>query len=113
MNLREPPTPMTFREAVEAAKIVIPHVPALAKHKTGLPLVKDLLVRLREDDPSQPFRLLSLMFHGTPEDVAHAADAIGPSGVPEGLVNGMKSNPLPDLIEAARLLGLTEERWNA
>lgn len=103
---------MSLREAIEAAKIVIPHVASLSRHKKGLPLVKDLLVRLVDDDPAQPFRLLSLMFHGTMEEVAHAAEEIGASGLPVALVNGMAANPLPDLVEAAWILGLTEERWD-
>lgn len=113
MNLREVPAPMSLREAVEAVKIVIPHAPSLSRHTKGLPLIKDLLSRLVEDDPAQPFRLLSLMFHGDMAEVARACEVIGPSGVPEALLNGMAANPLPDLIEAAWMLGLTEERWNA
>lgn len=112
MNLTEVPTPMSLREAVEAAKIILPHVGQLRQHRTGLPFVKDVIALLMDDAPSYPFRLLALMFHGSPEEVALALDAVGPSGLPTALVNGLAANPVPDLIEAARLFGLTEERWN-
>lgn len=113
MNIEQLPTPMTLREAVEAAKIITPHVAVLRQAPDGLGLVHRLFDCLLGDDPAQPFRLLSLAYHTTLEDVAASLSDKHPAAVIMALANGMRANPIPDLVNFARLIGLTSEAWDA
>lgn len=109
----EKPKPMTFREAVEAVNIIKPHIATLRSVGTGMQLAQRMLHGLSDDHPSQPFRLLSLMYHMTMEDLAAALEPEGGAGVVLVLLQGMLVNPIPDLVNFGKIMGLTEEAWNA
>ena len=105
-SLATEPTTMTIREAIEAAKIVIPHESALSDAQTGIDLVRRLIRELSKDFPAQPFRLAALMFHCSLEEVTEACHKAGGAGLPMALVLGLTANPLGDLLALGRTLGV-------
>jgi hypothetical protein len=100
------PSPMTVREAIEAAKIVIPHETGMMGAQTGLDLVRRVIRELGEDFPAQPFRLAALMYHCTLEEMTEACQQAGASGLPMALVTGLSVNSLGELLAFGRTLGL-------
>lgn len=104
------PTPMTVREAVEAAKIVIPHQSDLVGAGSGIDLVRRVIRSLSEDFPAQPFRLAALMYHCSLEDITEACQKAGGAGLPMALVTGLTVNNLMDLMAFGQTLGLVPPR---
>jgi hypothetical protein len=102
--------PMSLREAIECAKILVPHVAALRQSENGLDLV-DAVLHTVGKDPVDVLRILAYMEHRPIEAVALDYQTQGAEAMLRGLSEGMRVNPLPDLIEASFVLGLTNERW--
>lgn len=103
--------PMSIREAVECAKIFIPHIAVLRKSESGVKLMLNIYRELRAEHPVQVLRALALMEHRTPEQVAEDYHEKGAEAMVGAFARCLAVNPLPDLIQAAYLLGLTTERW--
>jgi len=106
------PAPMSVREAIEAAKIITPHLAVLRQAEGGFDLTHRLLDLLYGDHPAQPFRFLSLAHHMTMDDLAAALEPEGGRGVALALTQALVANPLPDLMNFAFLVGVSSEGWN-
>ena len=111
MSLENAPRPMTIREAVEAAKILIPHVVELRRAEGAMDLLHLVIERVSTDDPLQVMRFVALMYHMPVEEVVPLLADGGRYSLASALARGLATNPLPDLIEMARGLGLTREGW--
>lgn len=103
--------PMTVMEAVECSKIFIPYIPVLRESESGIDLVKRIFQTMSESDSLGLMRVVALMEHRGVEDVVMEYKAAGASVLLAAITNLLRVNPLPDLIEAAALFGLTDERW--
>lgn len=104
--------PMTLREAIECAKILVPYMADLRQAESGLDLVELVLTRVGGDEPTQVLRMLALMEHRSLQEVVLDYQPQGAEAMLRALSEGMRVNPVPDLMEAAYLMRLTDERWS-
>lgn len=104
--------PMTIREAIEAMKIVAPHVGGLYLEDGGLAILETLWSRLGKDAPANVVRLLALLEHTTVEAILdeYQASRSGVNFVVR-MGEGFVRNPLDLLVNAAYQFGLTEKGW--
>ena len=103
-------TPMNLVEAVEVMFTLAPYVPSLVEQKELIDSLDVLLKEAQEQDPMDLFRLLAYMLHTDAEELI----LNGASGeeVVTALASCWQENSLPDLIDAAFMLGIVSARWS-
>ena len=107
------PEPMRLGAAVEAMKIIRPYVADIRGQTDPMELIRILLSRIQETQPSDSIRLVSLMYGISPEEVIDKVKDYKNRGSMfyKILVEGFTANPLPDLVNAGYMVGLIEEGW--
>jgi len=103
--------PMTIMEALECAKIFIPHARVLRDAQDGLDLLERIYSVMSGDLSIELVRALALMEHQPLGDTVDKYRGLGGTAMLRSLRDHLAVNPLPDLIESAAMLGLTSERW--
>lgn len=104
---------MTIRRAIETIKILAPHVSEMEGQSTAGGMLRALLSGLRAEYPVGTLRLLALMEDRHLDEVVHDYQEATGMDVAEALAEGFVTNPLVDLIEAGRTLGLMVEAPDA
>ncbi len=107
------PEPMSMRTAIECMKILKHYAPDIRHEKDPMTLVKVLINAIRDRQPADVVRLVSLMYGISPEEVVEKVNAAEDRGSMfyRILVEGFIANPLPDLVNAGYMIGLMEEGW--
>jgi len=105
------PEPMNLREAIEAMKIISRYTDDLRVETSPRRMVATLLRRANDVRPTDTFALVALMHHRTIEDVAENLRVLGGRGLVKALVEGFVANGIPDLANAAAVLGIAERGW--
>jgi len=107
----ELPAPMTIREAIEAMKVLSNYSKEIMIETRHSRVLARLLRAILKRSPTDSVRLLSLMYHAPVEAIA--ADFETGEGIDfiKALTKAFRVNPLPDLINGARILGLSEVEW--
>ena len=105
--------PMNINEAIEAMKIVVPYLPQMRSAKDGVGLVRGLLKATADANEHENVgRLLALMEHKTLDEVSERmAGDEGKRMALFDLVQCINANPIPDLVDGARILGLSAQGW--
>jgi hypothetical protein len=103
---------MTFREAMECAKIFIPRADALRGAKDGIDLLQRIYDRFSAENPVDLLRAVSLMEHASLDATVEKYRVLGGENLLNALAEHFQANPLPDLIQAAAVIGLADEGWS-
>ncbi len=108
-----PPEPMSIGPAIECLKILRHYSDDIKQEKDPMTLVKVLINKIRERQPSDVMRLASLMYGISPEKMMAQIEDTEDRGSTfyRILVEGFIANPLPDLMNAGWMLGIMEEGW--
>ncbi len=105
--------PMRIGPAIETMKILRHYVSDIKGETDPMTLVRILISKIQERQPSDSLRLVSLT-HGIPAqelmDKVKGSREKG-SVFYRLLVEGFTANPLPDLINAGYMLGNIDEGW--
>lgn len=104
--------PMSVREAIECAKIFTPHVKELRESWSSVDLILRIYQLLSQDHPIQVLRAMSLMQHRTVEEIASEYHVRGAEAMLADFAHCLSVNPLPDLMQAAFLFGMSDDRWS-
>ncbi len=104
---------MRIGPAIEAMKILRPYVEYIRDERDPMNLVRILIEKIQETVPSDSVRLVSLMYGISPMEVIDRVKDSEKRGSAfyNLLVEGFIANPLPDLVNAGRMIGLMEEGW--
>lgn len=99
---------MNIYEAIEAMKIIAPHVSAFVGADNPLQLIKSLIDSFPLDERPQLLRLISLMHH---EDLDTMVELLADkSGTDFAMIltEGINVNDIFEMVENIYLLGLAE-----
>jgi hypothetical protein len=110
-NPPEPLKPMNMWEAIEAMKIVAPHASALATIDESISLMRALIAEVSKESPIQVLRLAALLHHKPVETMAEELKGQPGASLVMILAEGLGVNPLPELVNGAYILGLSDVRW--
>lgn len=104
---------MKLGAAIEAMKIIQPYVSDIRGETDPLELMRVLVNKIQERQPSDSVRLVSLMYGLSPVEVIDKVKNSENRGsiFYKILVEGFMANPLPDLVNAGHMIGLMEEEW--
>ena len=99
--------------ALEMIKVLEPYAEKLAAApRTGVGILRALIQATTARRPTDIMHLLALVYK---KDIAEIADELKDMSGEEYtgvLASAFANNPLPDLINAGYLLGLTNVRWD-
>ena len=103
--------PMNLREAIEAMKIVNRYADEIKAETNPRRMVARLLKKINEVRPTDSLALVALMHHCSIEAAAEQLRVLGGRGLVKALVEGFVANAIPDLANAAAVLGIAEKGW--
>ena len=103
--------PMNLREAIEAMKIISRYIDVIRVEPNPRRLVARLLKKINEVRPTDSLALVALMHHCSIEDAAERLRVLGGRGLVKALVEGFVANAIPDLANAAAVVGIAEKGW--
>ena len=107
--------PMSLHEAIEVMKILRPHVKNLVSASDGLSMIRRLLLAFKVENTEENVgRIVALTQRKSFEEIAakYANDS-SPETVFGDLVLAFQANPIPDLLDAAYILGLSDSPWSS
>lgn len=102
---------MNMWEAIEAMKIIAPHAAALAIIDESISLMRALIAEVTKESPIQVLRLAALLHHKDVEVLAEELKGQPGARLVMLLAEGLGLNPLPELVNGAYILGLSDVRW--
>jgi len=106
-------SPMTIYEAIEVVKILSHYSEEIvATEQEPLKITRSLVRQIKEKNPIDIFRLISLMHHRDIEDVAEDLREDDGIMTVTAISQGFQVNSLPDLINAGVMFGISNVRWN-
>lgn len=103
--------PMAIGPAIEAMKVIVPYASVIIRAQTVGDAIQDLLGAMRNEQPTDALRLLALMYGKSVIEIADFFERKSGGDLVAFMAVGFEANPLPDLINAANVLGLTPIRW--
>jgi hypothetical protein len=104
-------TPMNINEAIEVMKIIAPYAGDMAEGESGKEVLDALISGFERDGTEEnALRLLALMQHETLDEVVDQLQGASGAEYLSKLVNVFNINNVRDLIGAAGVLGLTQQR---
>jgi len=92
-------------------KIVAPHAAALVAVDASVSLMRALIHEVSKESTIQVLRLAALLHHRAVEDLALELKTEPGAKLVMLLAQGLATNPLPELVNGAYILGLCEVRW--
>lgn len=109
--MKEPLESMKMVPAIEVMKIISRYTEFIREEEEAISLIRTLLIKINEINPTDSLSLIAFM-HGTKiEEVAEMLGSAKDLSVSRALGEGFRSNPLPDLVNAAALLGISDLTW--
>jgi hypothetical protein len=102
---------MNMREAIETMKIIGSYSEDIAQENRHNRILLKLLRAILKRNPTDSVRLLSLMYHVSVEAIAEDFQTAEGIDYIKALTKAFRVNPLPDLVNAAKVLGLSEVEW--
>jgi len=105
---------MAINEAIEVMKILRPHAEVMATASSGLDMIRRLLVAFKLDKTEENIgRIVALAHRQSFDDVVtrYSNDASAQTVFPD-LVFAFQANPIPDLVDAAYVLGIGKAPWS-
>lgn len=106
-------SPMNIYEAIEVIKILSQYSEEIiATEQESLKVTRSLVRQIKEKNPIDIFRLISLMHHLDIEKVADDLKEDDGTMTIVAMSQGFSVNGLPDLINAGAIFGLSNVRWD-
>lgn len=105
---------MAINEAIEVMKILRPHAANMGAASSAIDMVRRLMLAFKiENSEENVGRIVALTHHKSFDEVTekYRSDP-NPEIVFGDLVFALQANPIPDLIDGAFALGLTDKPWN-
>lgn len=103
--------PMELGPAIEVMKTLIPYASEMLSEKRVGDAIRKLLQAAQANDPVDILRLLALLNGKHVDEIAVEYENKTGADLVAALALGFEANNLPDLINGAALLRLTDIRW--
>lgn len=106
--------PMSIYQAIEVMKILRPHIETMNAASSAIDMVRRLMLAFKVENTEENVGRIVALTHGKAYEEISDKYRADPRAeiVFADLVFALQANPIPDLIDAAYLLGLSDKPWS-